>query len=241
MSRTFGGVSTDKILTNTTTTGTSLTFAAWTYRTGDGGGSLGRIFDQETTGGGGGNMNLYNDNDGVGSAEYAFVVKFSGLSTLWSISPPTANAWHHICVTYDGSAVANDPIIYLDGVAQTLLSDVNAVAGTLDTSTKAYCIGNRNYGTDRNWAGDICEAAIWERILTADEARALGKGFSPLNFPRSLAMYTDLVQNINDRKNNAALTVSGTVVAVHPRIIYPSNSFGTLLQKFNNVLAWITA
>lgn len=217
MARTFGGAATDAITTTLTSHATQRSYAIWTYRTGSGGGGFGRIFDKRTSSGQV-ELLLFDPTD---ADRYAYNREFSGGSADWRVNAPSANAWHHVLVTYDSSSATNDPIIYIDGVSQSLTVDFNA-SGTANTTTDAFVIGNRTTGTARNWAGDLCEFAVWNRILTAPEAASIGtKKFSPLFYPKSLVLYVPLIRDVKDLKNNTALTVSGTIVSSHPRIIYP--------------------
>jgi hypothetical protein len=159
---------------------------------------------------------LFNDSAGT----YKFSRGWSTTAGLWSIVRPSADAWHNIVVTYDGGSTGNNPIVYVDGSSVTVTT-VTAPAGTLDTSNAdAYWLGNRQADSARNWAGQLAEFAVWNRILNAAEARGLGFGFSPLAYRGGLASYIDLIRDLRDVKL-AAPTASGTTVFVHPRTIRP--------------------
>lgn len=217
MARTFGGASTDSITTALTTHATTRSYSIWTYRTGTGGGNLGRMFDKRTSGA---QVELLFH--GSADTDYFYDRNWSGAAASWKIAIPSANAWHNIIVTYDTGATTNDPVIYVDGASVTVTENV-APSGTANTNTDAYVIGNRTNDNARNWAGDLCEFAVWDRILTATEVDAIGAdGYSPLFYPSSLVEYVPLIRDISSRKL-AAPTSSGTVVQVHPRIIYPSS------------------
>lgn len=215
MARVFGGVSTDKLTTGLTAHSTLRTWAVWTYRTGGGGNGLGRIIEK----GASATEFIYNSD---GATSYQFQRNWSTGNGVWQIAQPSLNAWHHILVTYDGGATTNDPIIYIDGVSQTVTQSGADPSGTIVTDANPVLIGN-NSNNNRVFAGNICEVAIWNRILTAAEASAIGaKGFSPAFFPNSLVEYAPLIRDLTSYKNSI-LTAVGTTVANHPRIIYPSN------------------
>jgi arylsulfatase A-like enzyme/chitodextrinase len=54
----------------------------------------------------------------------------------------TTGVWHSVAVTYDSSATANVPTIYIDGVAQTLTVG-GSPSGSPSTSTSNYLIGTQ--------------------------------------------------------------------------------------------------
>ena len=218
MAQTFGDAG-DNALTTLTTHNVTRSYSIWTYRTGNGGGGFGRMFEKRTVSAA--VENLANDNDGIANDGYGYQRIWSTGNALWFMPVPSANVWHNVIVTYDGGATTNDPVMYLDGVSQSITEDT-APSGTINTTTDAYVIGNRNTGTDRTWAGDLCEFAVWNRILTAAEASSIGaRAFSPLFYPTSLVEYVPMVRAAISYKN-AAPTFTGLVVAPHPRIIYPS-------------------
>lgn len=216
-----GGGSDDAIKTNLTAHNTLRSYGLWTYREGDGEGGTGRMFDKR-------------DSDTqveffaiFGSANvYSYRREFSGSSTDWKIDKPSLNAWHHILIVYDSSDVANDAIIYVDGVSQTV-TETGAPSGTASTNTSAYLLGNRNHptsGFNRTWDGRLCEWAVWNRLLTADEADIIGaKKFSPLFVPDGLIRYSLLVRELNDRLDSGSQTTNDTPTVIeHPPIIYPT-------------------
>lgn len=222
MARTFGGASTDKITTAFTTHSTQRTWSVWLYRTGTGGGGLGRVFDKRTSSGQTEVLAF------IGG--YEFDRNFSGGQGSWKINDPAGTSvWFNLVVTYDSSATTNDPIFYYNGVSQSLSLDSNPASGTPNTSTDPYVLGNRGNDNARNWAGDICEFAVWDRILDQSEITALANGFSPAFFKNSLVEYVPLLREITSAKN-AIPTASGTVVSNHPRIIYQTN-FQSLFQQ----------
>ena len=156
---------------------------------------------------------------------YVFVIGWSTNDGKWSIAKPTTGAWHHIAITYNGGATTNDPIIYKDGVSQTITERV-APTGTLQLPTGSGWIGSDD-GTGEFFDGRLAEFAIWNRILTAGEIAALGKGFSPLTNPVGLVLYLPLIGTASPEieligGSNLTLTNAPTNIA-HPRIIYPTS------------------
>lgn len=218
MARLFGGASTDSITSKLTSHNTLRSYSIWAYRTGNGGGSFGRIFDKRTSGAG--QVELFYSDPVTGDQYNRNWTVGQG---TWGITRTSANIWNNFVVTYDAGDVNNKPIIYLNGVAQSLDGiDVQPTSGSANTNTSGYVIGNRTSDNGRNWAGNLCEFAVWNRILTPQEALGIGKGFSPAFYPVSLVEYIDLVREIKSFKLSKP-TNSGTSVVRHPRIIYPRN------------------
>ena len=159
----WGTNSTDAITTDLTTQSTQRTYSLWTYRTGDGGASLGRMFDKRSPSITTFVENLQNNNNG----NYDFSRGWSGAAAAWSVLRPSANAWHHIVITYDSSSTSNVPSIYIDGITQSVTTAI-APAGIPVSNSAAYTIGNRTDNNTRVWSGNLDEFRIANTIRTAD-------------------------------------------------------------------------
>lgn len=217
---TFGAATTDMIQTSLTTHSATRSYHIWAYREASGGSGFGRMFDKDN--GGGARNILYND---AGTVSYVFVSTWGGSDGSWSIIRPSNRVWHGIGVSYDNGAASNDPVFYVDGVSTSLNTDVNPTGSPL-TSADAYTIGNRQSDSGRHWDGMLCEAAIWDAILTAAEFQALGVGVSPaLVRPQSLVLYEPMLRDNIDLRQGGTPTITGTVVQPHPRVIYPVGPF----------------
>jgi hypothetical protein len=143
---------------------------------------------------------------------------------LWTITPPTDyGTWHHFLFTYDSNATANDPLIYLDGVSQTV-TRATGPAGGYTGATAAYYLGNRTT-LGRAILGRMAEFAIWNAILDPAEAMSLGDGFSPLLIrPASLVEYVPMVSGTVTSRKRAPPTVSGALDREHPRVFNPTDA-----------------
>ncbi len=202
----------DRIETTLASHSSIRTWAMWTYRTGNGGGNEGRVFSK--------NVERLQSSTSSGG-QYRFVRNDSTGDAAWSIVRPAADAWHHMLVTYDSGDTNNDPVMYLDGVSQTV-TELSAPGITPTENALNIFIGNHTdpVASDRNWAGRLCEFAVWDRILNAAEAAGIGgKSLSPEFYPNSLVSYVKLIRNVTDRMR-AAPTNTGATVVEHPRIIY---------------------
>lgn len=213
---TLGAGTTDAISSAfSTLVSTPRSIGIWIYINGLGGGSLGRIFDA----GPGADLCFI-----AGLSPAGFINYQRGHSTTagnWLVATPSSSAWHHLLITYDGGSTSNDPLIYVDGT-QGAVDSVTPI-GTINTTGAAYYIGNRSTGS-RAWDGMLAEFAIWDAILTQDEATSLAKGYSPLFIrPQSLVEYLPMIRDVGSRKVGPSTIVAGTAVQPHPRIIYPSS------------------
>jgi hypothetical protein len=79
--------------------------------------------------------------------------------------------WHHVAVVFDGSSLANEPQIYINGTNQTLTKISNGSGSQISNAGTGY-IGNRST-LDRSFDGRIDEVRIYNRPLTAAEIQLL--------------------------------------------------------------------
>jgi hypothetical protein len=87
----------------------------------------------------------------------------------------SAGAWTRIAVTHDVSTPTTDPIMYIDGVPQTL-TEISTPTGDVEVEYGDLVIGNRTtFGGeyDRAFDGQIADARIYNRILTSEEVSEL--------------------------------------------------------------------
>ena len=85
----------------------------------------------------------------------------------------TLHEWTHVAVTYDSSNPANDPIIYINGVAQ-VVTENQAPSGSYNSDAAfSGIIGNTASATDRTFDGTIDEVRLYDYTLTAAQINAL--------------------------------------------------------------------
>jgi len=225
---TLGVADTDKITSALTTYGTQRTYAWWSNENGSD-----RIWEKNTT------ASTEALNLGVGDLRYQRT--WTSGSVAWSTSLPSVNTWHHIAVTYDSGSTSNAPLIYVDGISQTVTLQTAGASGSLVNNSDPYTLGNRAAG-DRPLIGLLSEFAIWNRILSAAEildlATAAGgyNGKSPLYYPTSLVEYIPLNDSPVTSKVLANPTVTGTAVQTGLAIDYPSIA-GQITATFTDSLA----
>ena len=149
-----GGVSTDNILTTLTTVPSQRTISAWVYIAGPGGGGLGRFVARGTEG-------FYQN---YASSLLSFTYPFTTTALTATAPNSLFNTWIHVAVTYDNSNTSNRPLIYLNGVSQTI-TIITAPVGTPNSSF-AFVIGNSSAGV-RALQGNIDEVRFTNNLLSS--------------------------------------------------------------------------
>lgn len=173
-------------------------------------------------GGTGGNRDRsYEMDDGWG---FVFNFDWSTDGGAWSVAKPSTGAWVNYVVTYDGTSTANDPIIYKNGVRETITERVAPSGSNLRSSQTALYIGSEA-GTGQWWDGRIAEVARWNRVLTDTEASQLGIGYTPDLILGGLIFYAPL-KGDNDPEIDIIQSNLGTVTnatqITHPTMLYPN-------------------
>jgi hypothetical protein len=236
VARTFGGVSTDAVVTGLTTHATLSSYSIWTYRTGAGAGAGGRMFEKRT--GADGQVEVWYYNTSA-TDRYELLRNWSGAVGQWWIATPSANAWHHLVITYDTGAAGNNPVIYVDGGSVTVTRS-STPSGTANPNTSAYVLGNRTNDSARNWAGDLAEFAKWEGVLLGQgdvDTLFAGDSYTPLYVQRPfLEAYYEMGRAWSPEPDltnqQTAATVTGTVFSTRtpnalrdPILAEPAKSF----------------
>jgi Concanavalin A-like lectin/glucanases superfamily len=218
---TYGNGTTDKIQTGyAAVLPTQFSFSCWLWINGNGGGSLGRIYDS------GGSADMFTR---VASGNQISITEpFSTQLGQFTWNQPSLDAWHSLVVTWDTSSAANVPIIYIDGATQSVTTSV-APSGSHTGSASAYYFGN-NAGANRNFDGEIAEVTFWTGILTAGEAAALAKGAEPLQIrPGSILISTPLWGNTSGERDlgpsHYSQTLTSTKSQPSPPVIMSGPEF----------------
>ncbi|MBA2541922.1 MAG: hypothetical protein H0V17_19915 [Deltaproteobacteria bacterium] len=132
------------------------TAEGWFFATSYGENGFGRLFDKGHTGGW--SMAI---NNGNAVQTLAFV---HGGNDFGEWNGPsnavTLNAWHHAAVVYDKSSNANQPVMYIDGVALTGIDELVAPGGAMDSDAAFdLAIGN-SIANDRTFDGILDELRL---------------------------------------------------------------------------------
>ena len=157
--------------------------AAWVYPKSDGESTYGRIFDKDQ-------WRLYVGNETSGMLTIYFRVESDGSpsSEEWNTTTTVLpiNAWSHVAVTWDSDASGVDPVIYLNGVAQTLTNPTN-FGGSYHSSNEAgnsLAIGNRANAA-ATWDGYIMDVKIYKNVAVT--ATNVAKMASMINVDKDAA------------------------------------------------------
>ncbi len=138
------------------------------------------------------------------------------------------DTWHSIVLTYD-DAGDRKAHIYVDGSEISYDTDV-AATGTNGTDAGGVLIVGNNGDSGRTFDGELAEAAIWDRVLTAGEISQLAGGLCPsLVSTTGLVLYAPLDDDTVDTQGNSDTPVA-TSVTTHPPTVYCplliANAFG---------------
>lgn len=102
---------------------------------------------------------------------FTFTVYKNGTET--SANTPLSNninIWYLVTMVWDG----NSPLIYVNGISQTLTADSGFSGGTIDNKLH---IGSRNGSPNTGFfPGSINDVRIYNRALSVSEIRAIYKG-----------------------------------------------------------------
>lgn len=151
---------------------------------------------------------------------YASTSAGGGIGSAVASGPWSVAAWTHATAVF---GAADSRTIYRDGGNSGTNTDSFAPSG-LDRVAVATWGGSV---TTSYFDGRIAEIGIWNVALTEDEAASLADGASPMLVrPDALVAYWPLIGRASpeiDLIGGANLTVTGAVVADHPRIMYPGS------------------
>jgi hypothetical protein len=173
---------------------TTMTVSFWGNATGDPS-ALMRAFDQYNSAAVGSGLTWYDEDD--------FQVPWSGGNASWTIAPgPSNNVWHYTVITYNAGSTANVPLIYIDGVSQTV-TVAAAAAGTVTTLAGNWYFGNREDGA-RVWEGNLDEFRVSLGIIRSAGwiVTEYNNQTSPVNFytvgpQQSIGPHQNLINGVS--------------------------------------------
>lgn len=117
---------------------------------------------------------------------YAFSSLYGSAAGQWMTNDIsgtwTPGTWYHVVFTYDGSLTTNDPLIYWDGVSQTVNETSTPSGSTVSRNGARLFVGNLDTSAS-DYAnaldGIIFDPRIYNRILTQAEITALYNSGTP--------------------------------------------------------------
>ena len=86
----------------------------------------------------------------------------------WRITTLAVNTWGRVLVTYDAGSPVNAPLMYLNGVSQSVTPAAGPV-GTYVPGTGSLFIGNSDAAALRTFDGQLADCLYVNRILTPGE------------------------------------------------------------------------
>jgi hypothetical protein len=146
------------------------TVSAWIYPTGWGESLFGRIVDKSTDTLGADGWGFIVNGGGVIKNKITFYRDFSTERGFW-YSPTDSlslNQWQHVVVTYNEDSTSNEPILYINGVSQTIFWDDLPIGTPSDDSAQSLHIGKFAGANSRNFDGIIDELHISTIERSAD-------------------------------------------------------------------------
>jgi len=95
---------------------------------------------------------------------------FSGTDGVWRVNSTTLTVGtrYTIAVAYDNSLTTNDPVIYLNGVSQTV-TEIATPTGTSGSDSGNYLVFSSAGVSGYEFYGKLEQALIYNRILTSAE------------------------------------------------------------------------
>jgi hypothetical protein len=169
-------------------------------------------------------MNMGNSTTTVGFGQV-----FSTTSGSWTFSSAPFGAWQNIVITYDNSSTSNNPTVYVNGSSVSVTRST-APVGTATRTAHSMAIGNSADSSHNAFDGKIAEFGWWNgAILTANEAKSLANGVSPLKIRNAqLSLYLPLYGLSSSEPDwgpsHSTQTVTGTAFANNP----PTSGFPLL-------------
>lgn len=168
---------------------------------------------------------------GDGTNNNKLIMVRTGGSTAYAESVADAiplNTWSVAVSVWPGDSAQPKLFLCALGGAIAELGYASRTAGLYAPSdaSASLMVGGREAADATYFSGGIAEVALWNRVLSDDEIRALGRGFAPAFFPRGRVFYCPITGRYSTEPNWAG-TTHGTVTEAtyleHPRVIYPTH------------------
>jgi len=145
-----------------------------------------------------------------------FLSQWSGALGFWDATSNVSSGLHHIVITYDGSSTSNDPIIYIDGVSESL-TEGGAPSGSLNSDAAASLLMGETGAGGSDYTGLLSHLnytdAIWD-AAQVNRARWYGTPGGAVKIYQ-LMITTDLTNKGTATANG---TATGTTTATLPRV-----------------------
>tara|TARA_R100001594_G_C3992800_1_gene252790 strand:+ start:39 stop:785 length:747 start_codon:yes stop_codon:yes gene_type:complete len=152
--------------------------------------------------------------------DFEHMIDASNKVSATSGSTLTDGNWHHCLVTADRSGSL---IMYIDGSAQGSPPSLNTVGlkADINQSSKNLVVGTYSKtSSSKFWNGNIDEVAIWDAVLSADDATSIYNSGKPNDLTDSASYDTDRTSSLvaywrfeGDYTDSSTNSNSGSAVA----------------------------
>ena len=163
---------------------------------------------------------------GTGGDCFQFFSTWSGADGDWYTSPDSnvIGVWQFVMVTYNTGATTNDPIIYKNCSAQTIVQEATPT-GTVDADGAINLrTGNNASPGIREWDGQIAYVHYYSRILTAAECTDIM--WNPGILPASLFEFSPQLGSDSPELDISGNANTGTVTGATESALGPATMFG---------------
>jgi hypothetical protein len=110
-----------------------------------------------------------------GANQLGFAVDFTTTDLVRVTAPNafTSSAWHHVVVTWDGTAGAGNVVMYVDGTAvPSYATTIDGLGARVNDQGANIYLGNEANG-ERTLDGALDDVRVYNRVLTLGEVRAI--------------------------------------------------------------------
>lgn len=141
-----------------------ITAMAWIYPRTAGEFTSGDFFTKKGSNSSGWRFDIASNN-----LDLSFSIDYTtDLVVVTGVSAISLNTWNHVAAVWDGTTVAANVRIYVNGVEVAHALDLNATGARVDDSNNSLIIGN-NIGAGQTFNGVIDEARVYGHPLTQAE------------------------------------------------------------------------
>jgi hypothetical protein len=212
----------------------TMTITAWVKAAGVGEGGFGTVLRLDE----GGQIVLQHQ---PSANKYGFAAVWKSNSNLvvatWTFDA-IDNQWTCLQVTYDKSAVNNDPLVYVDGTAVAVTPGSTQPSGTPPVVEPGYSVGN-DESVVVTWDGELAHVQVHNRILSKAELDACRQ--APGSVLQDLRLWLPMPK-LDDTKDLSGLGFDGTPTDVTTGTDGPVLSLTRDMLSGNRILpAGITA
>lgn len=147
------------------------TIEAWIMPTSGGGSGSGGSIVSKSAFTNGFSFRIYDESSGLARLSLHYEFSSGADGGIWHTNRvvPT-NEWTHVTVAYDNSSTANNPVLYVNGISQSVIEHRSPAGSAKDDSDANLLFGNAQ-NNSHTFDGEIDEVRIWSSIRSANEIK----------------------------------------------------------------------